>query len=98
MIGSTANIVALGMLEKRYRIQIYFLQWLKVGAVVGLISCLVAWAGIAVLSPYMPTKAERMSTISSSHTKTHPENNEYRDGMKVHEIQDVPVSASDSTQ
>ncbi|HUW19781.1 MAG TPA: SLC13 family permease [Sedimentisphaerales bacterium] len=59
MIGSTANIVALGMLEKRYRTHIHFFEWLKVGAVVGLVSCLIAWAGIAVLSPYMPTAAER---------------------------------------
>ena len=70
MIGSTANIVALGMLEKRYRTHIYFLQWLKVGAVVGLISCLIAWGGIALLSPYMPTKAERLSAVSS-HGNSH---------------------------
>ena len=42
-IGSTANIVALGMMEKRYHIQIVFLEWLKIGAIVGLVSCLVAW-------------------------------------------------------
>lgn len=75
MIGSTANIVALGMLEKRYRIQLYFLQWLKVGAVVGLISCLIAWGGIALLSPYMPTKAQRMRTKQLPHTKAHPQDN-----------------------
>ena len=56
MIGSTANIVALGMLEKRYRTQIRFLEWLKVGAVVGLLSCLVAWASLVVLSPHMPQR------------------------------------------
>ena len=59
MIGSTANIVALGMLEKRYRTHIYFFEWLKVGAVIGIISCLIAWGGIALLSPYMPTKDMR---------------------------------------
>ena len=42
-ICSTANIVALGMMEKRYHIQIVFLEWLKIGAIVGLVSCLVAW-------------------------------------------------------
>jgi di/tricarboxylate transporter len=65
MIGSTANIVALGMLEKRYRVHIYFFQWFKVGAIVGLITCLIAWGGIALLSPYMPTKAERIQTAAS---------------------------------
>ena len=55
MIGSTANIVALGMLEKRYRGQIKFLEWFKVGATVGLATCLVAWAALAILSRWMPT-------------------------------------------
>jgi Na+/H+ antiporter NhaD/arsenite permease-like protein len=53
-IGSTANIVALGMLEKRYRSSIGFFEWVKIGAVVGLVTCLVAWAGIALLTPLMP--------------------------------------------
>ncbi len=56
MIGSTANIVALGMLEKRYRTHVHFFEWLKAGVIVAVFSCLVAWIGIAVLSPYMPTK------------------------------------------
>lgn len=56
MIGSTANIVALGMLEKRYRTQIRFGEWLKVGAVVGTVTCLIAWAGLALLAPYMPER------------------------------------------
>lgn len=41
-IGSTANIVALGMMEKRYGIHIAFLEWLKIGAVVGFITCTAA--------------------------------------------------------
>ncbi len=60
LIGSTANIVALGMLEKRYHHHIHFFEWFRVGIVVGLISCLIAWGCIALLSPYMPTKAQRM--------------------------------------
>ena len=71
MIGSTANIVALGMLEKRYRVHIYFFQWFKVGAIIGLITCLIAWGGIALLSPYMPTKAQRLQT-AASHIQTSP--------------------------
>ncbi len=64
MIGSTANIVALGMLEKRYRTHIYFIEWLKVGATVGLITCLIAWGGIVLLTPYMPSKAKRLEAVS----------------------------------
>ncbi len=67
MIGSTANIVALGMLEKRYRTHVHFFEWLKVGAVVGLVSCLLAWGGIAILSPYMPTVAQRQEKVADRH-------------------------------
>jgi len=63
MIGSTANIVALGMLEKRYRSSIRFFEWLKVGAVVGLVSGLIAWAGIALMAPHMPTVEQRRQKI-----------------------------------
>lgn len=54
MIGSTANIVALGMLEKKYRTQIKFTEWLKVGAVVGIVTCVIAWIALVTLSPFMP--------------------------------------------
>ncbi len=36
MMGSTANIVAIGMLERRRLDQVSFLQWLKYGAVVAI--------------------------------------------------------------
>ncbi len=67
MIGSTANIVALGMLEKRYRTSIHFLDWLKVGAAVGLVTGIIAWAGIALLAPYMPTVGQRREKIMMHH-------------------------------
>jgi len=54
MIGSTANIVALGMLEKRYRARIHFLEWLKVGTLVGVVSCAFSILGVLVLSRWMP--------------------------------------------
>ena len=72
MIGSTANIVALGMLEKRYRMQIQFFEWLKVGAVVGVVTCLIAWGGIALLTPYMPSQLERMRDAALRHGHTDP--------------------------
>ena len=57
-IGSTANIVALGMLEKRYHAHIMFFEWLKIGAIVGAVTCIVAWIAIMILSPYMPALTE----------------------------------------
>ena len=57
-IGSTANIVALGMLEKRYKAHIMFFEWLKIGAIIGLVTCIMAWIAIMVMSPYMPTWIE----------------------------------------
>ena len=60
MIGSTANIAAVGMLEKRYWTRVNFFTWLKTGLMVGVISSIVAWAGLALMSPHMPTREERL--------------------------------------
>jgi len=54
IIGSTANMVAMGLLEKHYRKHIPFLEWLKIGAIIGLVTCLISWAALTVLAPYMP--------------------------------------------
>lgn len=43
MIGSTANIIALGFLEKNYRIKINFFEWLKVGLMVGILTILISY-------------------------------------------------------
>ena len=43
-IGSTANLVAISMLGKKYSIKVAFLEWLKVGVLVGAVSCAVATA------------------------------------------------------
>lgn len=56
MIGSTANIVALGMFEKRYRSDIAFFEWLKIGSVIGFITCMIAWGAISLLGPLMPLR------------------------------------------
>jgi Na+/H+ antiporter NhaD/arsenite permease-like protein len=54
LIGSTANIVALGMLEKQSHSSIGFFQWLKVGSLSALVACLIAWGMLSVLAPFMP--------------------------------------------
>ncbi|GMU94457.1 MAG: membrane protein [Candidatus Hydrogenedentota bacterium] len=54
LIGSTANIVALGMLEKHYRAHVRFLDWLKIGGLCGLATCVIASLLVLALSPWMP--------------------------------------------
>ncbi|MEN3013576.1 MAG: SLC13 family permease [Endomicrobiia bacterium] len=43
MIGSTANIIALGLLEKNYNIKINFFQWLKIGFPVGILTMVISF-------------------------------------------------------
>jgi Na+/H+ antiporter NhaD/arsenite permease-like protein len=56
MIGSTANIVALGMLEKRSHSHVTFFQWLKVGLLSALLATAISWAALLLLSPLMPDR------------------------------------------
>lgn len=58
VIGSAANIIAAGVLEKRHRKSINFVQWLKVGVIVGTVTCLVAWTGLSIMSGFMPPRPE----------------------------------------
>lgn len=60
MIGSTANIAAVGLLEKRYWTRVDFFMWLRTGLAVGVLSLAVAWLGFSLLSPYMPTREQRL--------------------------------------
>ncbi|MDD5059523.1 MAG: SLC13 family permease [Candidatus Omnitrophica bacterium] len=52
LIGSTANIVAIGLLEKESRIKITFLEWLKVGLTVGIITTLIVMFALLFLPFY----------------------------------------------
>lgn len=52
IIGSTANIVALGILEKERGTKISFLRWLKIGSLVGIITTLIVWIGLTILPFY----------------------------------------------
>ncbi len=61
MIGSTANIVAIGMLEKKSHIQVTFFQWLKVGVLSALLACGIAWGALLVLTPLMPDRYARVT-------------------------------------
>jgi len=48
-VGSTANIVALGLLEKQRNIKIDFKKWLKLGITIGIVSMLIAYLAISSL-------------------------------------------------
>ena len=54
MIGSTANIVALGMLEKHGGHQIGFFRWLKIGLFCTVVSGAIAVFTLLALTPRMP--------------------------------------------
>ncbi|KPK98238.1 MAG: hypothetical protein AMJ95_05210 [Omnitrophica WOR_2 bacterium SM23_72] len=43
LVGSTANIVALGILEKEKNIRVTFFRWFWIGLTVGVMSAAVAW-------------------------------------------------------
>jgi len=49
MVGSTANIVALGLLEKKNKLSISFFQWFKIGLIVGLITTGIVWVILIAL-------------------------------------------------
>jgi len=46
IIGSTANIVAMGILEKQKNIKINFFEWFKIGLIVGILSMVIAYLAI----------------------------------------------------
>lgn len=54
MVGSTANIVAIGMLEKHRRQPMKFFRWFWIGLTVGIISTGVAEILLIMLYPFMP--------------------------------------------
>ena len=56
MIGSTANIVALGMLEKRAHSHVTFMQWLKVGLLSAAVATIISWLALLALAPFMPDR------------------------------------------
>ena len=54
IIGSTANIVAAGMLEREYKQSIKFMAWMKPGFVVSTVTIAVALLLIHLQIPLMP--------------------------------------------
>ena len=60
MIGSTANIVALGMLEKHTGRHMTFFRWLRVGLLSTVLSGAIAVGGILLLERFMPDRFVRI--------------------------------------
>ncbi|PIP19582.1 MAG: hypothetical protein COX41_02095 [Candidatus Omnitrophica bacterium CG23_combo_of_CG06-09_8_20_14_all_41_10] len=52
LVGSTANIVALGILEKEKHIHMNFFRWFWVGLSVGLVTTCIVWAALIFLPFY----------------------------------------------
>lgn len=49
VIGSTANIIAIGVLEKRCNLKINFLEWLKIGIIITSLTLIIAFIFISFL-------------------------------------------------
>lgn len=52
LIGSTANIVALGILEKEKKIRMTFLRWFGIGLTVGIATTAIVWLALMFLPYY----------------------------------------------
>ena len=52
VVGSTANIVALGILEKEKKIHVSFLEWFWIGLTVGVVTTCIAWLILTVVPFY----------------------------------------------
>jgi Na+/H+ antiporter NhaD/arsenite permease-like protein len=52
LVGSTANIVALGILEKEKRIKISFFRWFGIGLTVGIITTVIVWVALLTIPIY----------------------------------------------
>jgi Na+/H+ antiporter NhaD/arsenite permease-like protein len=65
-VGSTANIVALGFLEKRAHAHIAFWEWLKIGSVVGLVTALIAWGMLLIMPVQYPVVREGLKAKATT--------------------------------
>ena len=52
LVGSTANIIALGILEKEKNIRVTFLRWFGAGLTVGLVTTTVVWVVLLFIPLY----------------------------------------------
>ena len=68
LVGSTANIVALGLLDKHAHVKIRFMDWLKIGVVSALAACMVGTAALLIFQPGVPREgAPPAAEASAAH-------------------------------
>lgn len=68
VVGSTANIVALGLLEKRGHTHISFFDWIKAGLTIGVLTGLITWGMLHVMKLPEPLHAadSQQKTVSAA--------------------------------
>ncbi len=71
VVGSTANIVALGMLERRGHAHIGFGEWLKIGLLVGAVTGLLTWGLLAFTTLPSPNTPRAEGLTSPGHPHPH---------------------------
>ena len=98
MIGSTANIVALGMLEKRSHTHVGFFQWFKIGALAALLASCIAWGLLMLMSPLMPDRPALVTHAMLDGTRTFEGKNVYIEGSAVVEASDYLLADQGITQ
>jgi len=52
LVGSTANIVAIGILEKERHIKIHFFNWFWIGLIIGILTIAITWLAILIIPFY----------------------------------------------
>ncbi len=52
LVGSTANIIALGILEKQKKTRVSFMRWFGIGLTVGVVTTCMVWAALVFLPFY----------------------------------------------
>jgi len=52
LVGSTANIIALGILEKEKRVRMTFMRWFGIGATVGVVTTVITWVVLLAVPFY----------------------------------------------
>ena len=72
VVGSTANIVASGLLEKHGYHPIKFGDWIKIGAFVGVVSGIVAWVMLLIIPVPKPLAADGSAQPPAQTAPAHP--------------------------
>ena len=70
IIGSTANIVAVGLLERRGHGTVRFGYWMKIGFIVSIVSMVVATGALMALDKIAPNGIPKLAVPVPEHSQT----------------------------